>query len=107
MYFVCYSVWTLVAVVGVTFYAFKLIEHVIGAPVELRDYISNHFALTPLISNPNTKRPFDDNLCFCFFVFCFSVSRPPQRIQVGPVGTPSARTLSNLSTRQETQSQTL
>ena len=66
MYFVCYSVWTLVAVVGVTFYEFKLIEHVIGAPVELPDYISNHSALTPLINNPNTKRPFDDNLCFFF-----------------------------------------
>ena len=63
MYFVCYSVWTLVAVVGVTFYVFKLIEHVIGAPVGLPDYISNHFALTQLINNPNTKRPFDDNLC--------------------------------------------
>ena len=101
MYFVCYSVWTLVAVVGVTFYAFKLIEHVIGAPVELPDYISNHSALTPLINNPNTKRPFDDNLCF------FSVPHPPQMIQVGPVGTPCARTLSNLSARQGTQSQTL
>ena len=49
---------------SVTFYAYKLIDHVIGAAVELPDYLSNHPAITPLTNNPNTHRPYDDKLCF-------------------------------------------
>ena len=71
---VCFSSWKLVAVIGITFYAYKLTEHVIGAPINLPDYINNHPAIATLTVQPNTKRPYNDRLCFfrcraCHFKF--------------------------------------
>ena len=65
----CFSSWKLVAVIGITFYAYKLTEHVIGAPINLPDYINSHPAVTTLTVQPNTKSPYNDRLCFFFFRF--------------------------------------
>ena len=64
---VCFISWKLVAVIGITFYAYKLTEHVIGAPINLPDYINSHPAVTTLTVQPNTKSPYNDRLCCCFF----------------------------------------
>ena len=61
-----FSSWKLVAVTGITFYAYKLTGHVIGAPINLPDYINNHLAITTLTVQPNTKSPCNDRLCFFF-----------------------------------------
>ena len=70
----CFSSWKLVAAIGITFYAYKLTEHVIGAPINLPDYINSHPAVTTLTVQPNTKSPYNDRLCFfrclaCHFKF--------------------------------------
>ena len=70
----CFSSWKLLAVIRITFYAYKLTEHVIRAPVNLPSYINSHPAITTLTVQPNTKSTYNDLLCCCcflFFVFVF------------------------------------
>ena len=65
----CFSSWKLLTVIGVTFYAYKLTEHVIRAPVNLPNYINSHPAITTLTVQPNTKSTYNDLLCCCCCCF--------------------------------------
>ena len=50
---------------NVTFYVYKLPDHIIGAPTtSLPDFIKENRAIVSLERNSSSKKPYRDNLCF-------------------------------------------
>ena len=56
--------WVLEIVTNATYFVYRLKDHPIGAGTKLPDFILHNQAIVSLVTNPNTLKPYTDNLCF-------------------------------------------
>ena len=50
-------------ITNITFFVYKIRDHPIGAPCHLPAYITENRAVISLLKDPNTQKPYRDNLC--------------------------------------------
>ena len=59
------SKWVVDLITNVTFFVYKLPDHIIGTPTtNLPEFVKENQAIVCLEKNPNSRKPYRDNLCF-------------------------------------------